>query len=187
MKLISTARRVSLSLCLTLLGVAAGMGGCGGSATPDRRTLIDSRDNYDPRSLDPALSTDVPTGRAVSYLFDGLTRFTPRAQVMPDLATSWELAPDGVSYTFHLKRGVLFHDGAPFSASDVRHSWERVLDPKTRNPRWRPRPPSWPPAGPCPPSPTHRILVVGPVTRKCAASIFTGIANSTTPSWETSS
>jgi peptide/nickel transport system substrate-binding protein/oligopeptide transport system substrate-binding protein len=40
--------------------------GCGGTTVPDRRTLIDSRDNYDPRSLDPALSTDVPTGRAVS-------------------------------------------------------------------------------------------------------------------------
>ncbi len=134
-------RRGSLSLCLALLAVASGiagvvgLAGCGGSATRERRTLIDSRDNYDPRSLDPALSTDVPTGRAVSYVFDGLTRFTPRAQVMPDLATSWQLAADGVSYTFHLKRGVRFHDGTPFSASDVRHSWERVLDPKTRGGR----------------------------------------------------
>ena len=55
---------------------------CGGSGGgTDRRTLVDSRDNYDPRSLDPALSTDVPTGRAVGYLFDGLTRFTPDAKV----------------------------------------------------------------------------------------------------------
>jgi peptide/nickel transport system substrate-binding protein/oligopeptide transport system substrate-binding protein len=109
--------------------------GCGGTTVPDRRTLIDSRDNYDPRSLDPALSTDVPTGRAVSYVFDGLTRFTPKAQVVPDLATSWELAADGVTYTFHLRTGVQFHDGTPFSAADVRHSWERVLDPKTRGGR----------------------------------------------------
>ena len=108
---------------------------CGGSGTPQRRTLIDSRDNYDPRSLDPALSTDVPTGRAVSYLFDGLTRFTPQAQVMPDLATSWDLASDGITYTFHLKRGVKFHDGSTFTASDVRHSWERVLDPRTKGGR----------------------------------------------------
>ena len=69
---------------LALVVVACGGGGDG----PNRRTIIDSRDNYDPRSLDPALSTDVPTGRAVGYLFDGLTRFTPDAKVVPALATS---------------------------------------------------------------------------------------------------
>jgi ABC-type transport system substrate-binding protein len=122
---------VALSGLVTLSGLVA----CSGPAVPDRRTLIDSRDNYDPRSLDPALSTDVPTGRAVSYVFDGLTRFTPKAAVVPDLATSWELAPDGVTYTFHLRNGVRFHDGTSFSASDVRHSWERVLDPATRGGR----------------------------------------------------
>lgn len=116
-------------------GPALALSACAGPSVPDRRTLIDSRDNYDPRSLDPALSTDVPTGRAVSYVFDGLTRFTPRAMVVPDLATSWELASDGVTYTFHLKRGVHFHDGTAFTAGDVRHSWERVLDPKTRGGR----------------------------------------------------
>ena len=74
-----------LTLLLTLLLVACGTSGDGAA----RRTLIDSRDQYDPRSLDPALSTDVPTGRAVGYLFDGLTRFTPDAKVVPGLATSW--------------------------------------------------------------------------------------------------
>ncbi|MDQ6737290.1 MAG: ABC transporter substrate-binding protein [Gemmatimonadota bacterium] len=118
-----------------MLAALLSLSACGGSGTPQRRTLIDSRDNYDPRSLDPALSTDVPTGRAVSYLFDGLTRFTPQAQVMPDLATSWDLASDGITYTFHLKRGVKFHDGSSFTASDVRHSWERVLDPRTKGGR----------------------------------------------------
>ncbi len=127
-------RRAALVVTASLASLAS-LAGCGGSSAPSRRTLIDSRDNYDPRSLDPALSTDVPTGRAVSYVFDGLTRFTPRAAVVPDLATSWELAPDGVTYTFHLKHGVRFHDGTPFSAADVRHSFERVLDPKTRGGR----------------------------------------------------
>jgi len=58
---------------------------CGAPHAPSRDEIIDSRDNYDPRSLDPALSTDVPTGRAVGYLFDGLTRFTPDARVEPAL------------------------------------------------------------------------------------------------------
>jgi len=131
------SRRAILAGLVALSG-AAGLSApvaCSGPGVPDRRTLIDSRDNYDPRSLDPALSTDVPTGRAVSYVFDGLTRFTPKAAVVPDLATSWELASDGITYTFHLRDGVRFHDGTSFSASDVRHSWERVLDPATKGGR----------------------------------------------------
>ncbi len=120
-----------LTLLLPLLAAACG----GGGNNTDRRTLIDSRDNYDPRSLDPALSTDVPTGRAVGYLFDGLTRFTPDARVVPGLATSWDVSADGSVYTFHLRRGVTFTDGTPFVARQVARSWQRVLDPKVRGGR----------------------------------------------------
>src|SRR5665213_4139783 len=79
---------------------------CNGGDAAHRRTLIDARDRYDPKSLDPALSTDVPTGRAVSYLFDGLTRFSPDAKVEPALATRWDVSPDGRTYLFHLRAGV---------------------------------------------------------------------------------
>src|SRR5690606_26000095 len=99
------------------------------------RTLVDSRDTYDPRSMDPALSTDVPTGRAVSYVFEGLTRFTPSAEVVPGLAERWEVSDDGMSYTFHLRQGVKFHDGTTFTADHVARSWQRVLDPSVRGGR----------------------------------------------------
>jgi ABC-type transport system substrate-binding protein len=105
---------------------------CGGSATTDRRTIVDSRDNYDPRSLDPALSTDVPTGRAVAYVFDGLTRFTPEARVEPALAERWDVSPDGSRYTFHMRPGVHFTDGAPLTARTVISSWQRALDPSLK-------------------------------------------------------
>jgi peptide/nickel transport system substrate-binding protein len=107
----------------------------GGDSSPARRTLIDARDAYDPRSLDPALSTDVPTGRAVSYVFDGLVRFTPAAKIEPGLASRWEVSPDGLIYTFHLRAGVRFHDGTPFVARNVVRSFERVLDPRVRGGR----------------------------------------------------
>lgn len=117
-----------------LLLVAAFSTACfGDNSAPDRRTLIDSRDNYDPRSLDPALSTDVPTGRAVGYVFDGLTRFSPSAQVEPGLAERWDVSPDGRTYTFHLRSNVHFHDGSLFGAHDVVASWERALDPTTKS------------------------------------------------------
>ena len=120
----------------TLLVIASALAACrGGEASPERRTLVDSRDTYDPRSLDPALSTDVPTGRAVGYLYEGLTRFTADARVEPALATRWEVSPDGRTYTFHLRQGVVFHDGTPLVARQVASSFQRVLDPKTRGGR----------------------------------------------------
>jgi ABC-type transport system substrate-binding protein len=127
------APAISWTFLLVLL--LSTLGGCGDGGTPSRRTIIDSRDSYDPRSLDPALSTDVPTGRAAAYLFDGLVRFTERGEIVPDLARSWNVSPDGLAYTFHLAKGVRFHDGTTFSAADVKHSFERILDPKTRGGR----------------------------------------------------
>src|SRR6476659_4594225 len=124
--------RIPQLLLVTLL---AAMACTGGESFPARRTLIDSRDTYDPRSLDPALSTDVPTGRAVGYVFDGLVRFTPDAQVVPGLAKTWEVSPDGRTYTFHLRTGVKFHDGRPFAAKNVVSTFQRVLDPKTKGGR----------------------------------------------------
>ena len=107
----------------------------GGETSPSRHTLIDSRDTEDPRSLDPALSTDVPTGRAVSYLFDGLYRFTPEAKVEPALAERMEVSPDGLTYTVHLRTNVKFHDGRPLLARNVVSSFQRVLDPAVRGGR----------------------------------------------------
>jgi ABC-type transport system substrate-binding protein len=116
------------AIALAFLVVATGCRGV--DSAPTRRTLIDSRDREDPRSLDPALSTDVPTGRAVSYVFDGLVRFTPDAQVVPGLARSWDVTDGGRTYTFHLRTGVRFHDGTPFTSRHVLHTFHRVLDPR---------------------------------------------------------
>ncbi len=125
--------RHALLVPVILLAACTVLAGCR-SAEPagDRHTLIDSRDKYDPRSLDPARATDVPSGRAVSYLFDGLTQFTPDARVEPALAERWEVTPDGLRYTFHLRQGVRFHDGRPFLARHVAQSFRRVLDPATK-------------------------------------------------------
>jgi peptide/nickel transport system substrate-binding protein/oligopeptide transport system substrate-binding protein len=125
--------RPFLSSVSTSILVGCLLAGCSSSGAPSRHEIIDSRDQYDPRSLDPALSTDVPTGRAVGYLFDGLTRFDPEARVEPGLAERWEVTPDGSTYTFHLRSGVRFHDGSPFTARNVARSWERALDPATRS------------------------------------------------------
>ena len=123
-------------LLATALLALATLAACRGpdDGTPDRRTLIDSRDTENPKSLDPMRATDVPSGRAVSYVFDGLVRFTPNAGVEPGLAERWEVSRDGLRYTFHLRRGVTFHDGTPFTSRDVVRTFERVLTSGER--RW---------------------------------------------------
>src|SRR5687768_792782 len=123
---------------IRLLLLVATLACRGGDSAPQRNALVDSRDTYDPRSLDPALSTDVPTGRAVSYVFDGLTRFTPDARVEPGLAHRWDVSADGRTYTFHLRPGVTFHDGVPFTARHVVRTFQRALDPATKGGRAEP-------------------------------------------------
>lgn len=125
-------RRISTFSLFALIQAVAVTGCRQASDAPQRHTLVDSRDWYDPRSLDPAHATDVPTGRAVAYLFDGLTRFTPDARLMPALARSWEISEDGLRYTFHLRQNVTFHDGTPFVARHVVQSFMRVLNPATK-------------------------------------------------------
>ena len=98
----------------------------GGSAAP-----LVYYESYDPRSLDPALSTDVPTGEMVTLLYDGLTRFDANGALQPALADRWSVDATGMRYVFHLRPGVKFHDGSALTADAVRRSFLRVLDPKS--------------------------------------------------------
>jgi ABC-type transport system substrate-binding protein len=84
---------------------------------------------YDPRSLDPSLSTDVPTGEVVALIFDNLTQFNPDGELEPGLASSWTTDSTGRVYTFHLRAGARFHDGSPVTAEKVSQSFLRALDP----------------------------------------------------------
>ena len=82
-----------------------------------------------------------PTGGAaeaidsVVYLniFQGLTRFTSDGSVVPNLAESWEISGDGLTYTFHLHDGVTFHDGTAMDAGDVKFSLDRARAAESTN------------------------------------------------------
>jgi ABC-type transport system substrate-binding protein len=65
-------------------------------------------------------------------MFDNLIRRDPRdggKTIIPDLAHSWEIAKDGKTYTFHLRQGVQFHDGAELTADDVKATFDRIVKP----------------------------------------------------------
>jgi peptide/nickel transport system substrate-binding protein/oligopeptide transport system substrate-binding protein len=113
---------------LPALLAALTLGACGGSAP---RHTIQYYLTNEPRSLDPALSTDVPSGEMVAMLYDGLTQFDDDGHLLPGLASRWEVTGAGRTYTFHLRSGVVFHDGSAVTTADVVGSWKRALDPKT--------------------------------------------------------
>src|SRR6266513_3428941 len=69
---------------------------------------------------------------AQACMFDNLIRRDPRDSgktIVPDLAHSWEIAKDGKTYTFHLRKGVQFHDGAEMTAEDVKATFDRIAKP----------------------------------------------------------
>lgn len=81
----------------------------------------------DPGHLNPAISTAGPLHAVAGSLFNGLVALDEAGNPEPDLAASWLVAPDGLSVTFHLRPGVLWHDGTPFTAADVKVSFEQLL------------------------------------------------------------
>jgi peptide/nickel transport system substrate-binding protein len=66
----------------------------------------------------------------VMNLFDRLTSLAPDMTVRPGLATDWTVSPDGLRWTFRLRRGVQFHDGQPVDAEAVKFTFDRILDEK---------------------------------------------------------
>ncbi|WP_102226308.1 ABC transporter substrate-binding protein [Acidimangrovimonas sediminis] len=88
----------------------------------------------EPPGLDPTSGAAAATDE-VTYanVFQGLTRFGPEGQVEPDLATSWDVADGGKVWTFHLRKGVTFQDGTPFSAKDVKFSLDRARAKESTN------------------------------------------------------
>jgi len=81
----------------------------------------------EPTGLDPTTAPAAAIGEIVHYnVLEGLTKIHMDGSITPLLAESWSIDPDGKSYTFKLKRGVKFHDGEDFDASDVKFSFERA-------------------------------------------------------------
>jgi len=87
----------------------------------------------EPKGLDPALSTDFGTGQICALLFDNLVRFGKSTDLKPGIAKSWGVSEDGLTYTFRLHEGFRFSNGTEITASVVKASMERVLDPETRS------------------------------------------------------
>lgn len=81
----------------------------------------------EPPHLDPTGGAAAAIDEVVyANIFEGLTRYASDGSILPGLAHSWDISDDGLVYTFHLRSGVKFHDGAEFDASDVKFSLDRA-------------------------------------------------------------
>jgi oligopeptide transport system substrate-binding protein len=86
----------------------------------------------EPKSLDPAMVTGQLESRIITSLFEGLTTNEPKTEEpLPGMAESWDISPDKLTYTFHLRRTAKWSDGSPVTAQDFLWSHRRLLDPMT--------------------------------------------------------
>jgi len=89
----------------------------------------------DPPSFDLHKESTTYTNYVTSMTYNQLVRFDPMIgaetpdTIIGDLATEWEISPDGQTYTFHLVQNATYHDGAPFTAADAKASYERQINP----------------------------------------------------------
>ena len=85
----------------------------------------------DIRSTDPGTNRDDNTDAVVLHIVEGLVALREDTSIGSLLASKVDVSPDGLGYTFTLREGIKFHNGAPLTAEDVVWSWKRYLDPAT--------------------------------------------------------
>jgi peptide/nickel transport system substrate-binding protein len=133
----STVRRLRLLLPALLLAVTA----CTQSPAPSRGGAHDDKPAYgdalvegtigDASTLIPLLASDSSSHAVAGLVYNGLVKYDKDLKIVGDLAESFDIAPDGLTITFHLRKGVKWHDGAPFTSRDVLYTYRVTIDPKT--------------------------------------------------------
>ena len=128
-------RALALLLCSAFAALAAA--GCRVQQPPsqhERDQILYQSTISDPRTFNPILVTDNASGEVVGDLFEGLVRINPITTLPePGLAESWELGDGGKVIVFHLRHGVKWFDGQPFTARDVVFTMRVIYDPRVPN------------------------------------------------------
>lgn len=117
-------QRIIAALMLSVAVLA-----CCGCAAVSRPDAVSYVLEAEPSRLDPAMTTALPESNVELQIFEGLTRLDEHNVPQPALAASWQISPDGRTYTFYLRDGIRWSDGTPITAQDIVYSWKRVLNP----------------------------------------------------------
>jgi peptide/nickel transport system substrate-binding protein len=103
---------------------------------PIRGGVLRTSSVFDVSIFDPHRLSSMRIHDHSAAVFNSLVRTDPMKEevsvknMIPDLAERWQISPDGKTYLFHLRRGVKFHDGRPFTSKDVKYSLDKLQDPK---------------------------------------------------------
>ena len=85
----------------------------------------------DASNLIPLLASDSASHNIAGMVYNGLVKYDKDMNIVGDLAESWEISQNGLVITFHLRKGVKWHDGYPFTSADVLYTYQVTIDPKT--------------------------------------------------------
>ncbi len=85
----------------------------------------------DASTLLPILASDSASSEINGLVYSGLVRYDGELKVVGELAESWEISEDNLTITFHLRKGVKWHDGTPFTSADVLFTYQLYIDPET--------------------------------------------------------
>src|SRR5689334_6570463 len=118
-KNVKFATSASIALLAGFLAVAAN-GPASAQETPKKGGTLVYALTADPPHLNAALTNDLNAQQTATQVFSQLIRVNKEAEIEGDLAESWSMAPDGMTYTFKIRKGVKWHDGKPLTADDVR-------------------------------------------------------------------
>lgn len=122
-------------LLIGVLALAAPPGGTQGTR-PQPGGVIRVGITQEILNLDPHVATAFSSFQVLDLVYESLLRLNPRnLRLEPNLAESWSVSPDGLTYTFRLRRDATFHDGSQVDATDVKYTIDRILDPTTKSPQ----------------------------------------------------
>ncbi|RNL46271.1 peptide ABC transporter substrate-binding protein [Ochrobactrum sp. MH181795] len=94
-------------------------------------TVLNRDSGSDPSTLDQHRTTTVNESALLRDLYEGLVTEDAKGELIPGVAQSWDISPDGLTYTFHLRAGAKWSNGDPVTAGDFEYSLHRIIDPKT--------------------------------------------------------
>ncbi|OBW63176.1 MAG: ABC transporter substrate-binding protein [Dehalococcoides mccartyi] len=122
---------IILSVCLSFSLLLSGCGYAPEDNTMPTGNNVLTLVGQEPYTLDPAKVSDSGSVTYIYQIFSGLLKMGDDLTPVADIAQSWEVSPDGLTYTFYLKPNVKFHNGRVLTAADFKYSWERAASPAT--------------------------------------------------------